>query len=77
MSSSPSYPAVVLETKDGPLSIPRDQFLAIVRNAEYQADLTAATLREMGLPMENLRLPGNFLLEWAPLFNSMFGNIEG
>lgn len=60
---SSSAPAVVIETPDGLQTIPRDQFLAIVRNAEYQADLTAVALREMGLPMENLRLPGNFLLE--------------
>lgn len=61
--SSSAPPVVIIETPHGPQTIPRDQFLAIVRNAEYQADLTAATLREMGLPIKNLRLPGNFLLE--------------
>ncbi len=60
---SSSTPPFIIETPHGPQTIPRDQFFTIVRNAEYQADLTAATLREIGLPMENLQLPGNFLLE--------------
>lgn len=65
MSSSSIGPPFVIETKDGPITIPYDQFVAVVRNAEYQADLTAATLREMGFALDGLRMPGNFLLELA------------
>lgn len=63
MPTSSSATTLVVDTEDGPHEIPRHQFLAIVRNAQNQADLTAATLREMGLPLNELRLPGSFLLE--------------
>lgn len=63
MSSSQSFPSLVVQTKDGPREIPHQQYLAVVRNAEHCAELTAATLQQMGFALDKLRLPANFLLE--------------
>jgi hypothetical protein len=63
MPSSQACPLAVIETKDGPYTVPHDQIAAIVQNAERQAELTATTLKQMGLGLDKVPLPRNFLLE--------------
>ncbi len=55
-----------IETSDGSLVVPDCQIRAVVRHAERQADLTAATLDAMGLlATKPVTFPAAFLLELA------------
>jgi len=76
--------AITLETNDGPVEIPDAAILAVTRNAEMQADLTAAFLDATGLfpkaddrRLEPVRLPAAFLLELGAVLQLGLWEMDG
>ena len=69
---------VTLTTSDGSFCLPDAMVRAIVRNSEFQAELTAATIDAMGIfKTKPVRLPAGFLLELAAVLQLGFWERQG
>jgi len=70
--------SLTIETSEGPLKISDEQIQAVVRHAQYLADLTGAVLDASGLfSTKPSRLPAGFLLEFSAVLELGLWEREG
>jgi len=68
----------IFETNEGSIELADSLMVAVARNGEFAADLTAETLKQMfpDIPLNTFHWPLNFLLEFGAMLQIGYWEIR-